>query len=63
MGFITDSAPRALNELARHRMINRLLTDILVDMQVCDLEGWDKKEYITQLHKEIDRLYEKIKDK
>ena len=40
---------RALNELARHKMIERLYKDILVDLMICDIEGWDKTDYIEQL--------------
>lgn len=48
---------KSLNDLARHQMISKLLHDILIDLSVCELEGWDKKEYITMLHNEIDNLY------
>lgn len=40
---------KTLNDLARHKMILRLYQDILIDLTVCDIEGWDKKEYIRQL--------------
>ncbi len=40
---------KALNTLARHRMIERLYRDILIDMTVCEIEGWDKMEYINEL--------------
>jgi hypothetical protein len=40
---------KALNDLARHQSITRLEADILYDMQVCDIEGWDKMEYIQML--------------
>lgn len=40
---------KALNDLARHQQITRLEADILSDMQVCDIEGWDKMEYIRML--------------
>lgn len=30
-------------------MIERLYRDILMDLMICDIEGWDKKEYINQL--------------
>ena len=52
---------KPLNELARHQMIARLLADIAVDLQVCEIEGWDKGEYITMLHNEIDHFYKKLK--
>jgi len=38
---------KKVNEVARHQMIRRLLADILMDLSICDIEGWDKKEYIT----------------
>lgn len=40
---------RALNNLARHQQIVRLEQDILMDMQICEVEGWDKLEYINML--------------
>ena len=44
---------RRYNEFARHSMIHRLLADIMADMQVCDIEGYDKKEYINQIREII----------
>ena len=38
-----------LQKLARHQMITHLYRDILVDFAVCDVEGWDKTEYIREL--------------
>lgn len=40
---------RVLNDLARHQQIVRLEQDILMDMQICEVEGWDKMEYIIML--------------
>lgn len=40
---------RVLNDLARHQQIVRLEQDILMDMQICEVEGWDKMEYINML--------------
>ena len=40
---------RALNNLARHQQIVRLEQDLLMDMQICEVEGWDKMEYIKML--------------
>ncbi len=37
------------NKLARAKMIRKLLADIMVDLQICELEGWDKKEYLQEL--------------
>lgn len=47
---------RALNQLARHKMILRLLSDIRIDLEICEIEGWDKMEYITMLYNELERL-------
>lgn len=40
---------KALNDLARHKTILRLLNDIRIDMEICEIEGWNKLEYINQL--------------
>ena len=53
MNLTGDGAPRALNQLAREQMITKLLTDIRIDLMVCELEGIDPTEYLARLHKEI----------
>ena len=35
----------AVQMLARHETILKLLADVAADMQVCALEGWDVWEY------------------
>ena len=50
---------RVLNRVCRESMKERLLRDILVDLTVCELEGWDKMEYIN----EISALLESLKAK
>jgi len=50
--------PKRLNELARHEMILRVLNDIRFDLMVCEIEGWDKREYIRMLQAEINRIGE-----
>ena len=47
---------KALNDLARHQMIHRILKDILIDLTVCEIEGWNKLEYINLLSNEIERI-------
>lgn len=47
---------RALNDLARHQLIERLLSDVLFDMKVCEIEGWDRMEFPRMLKVEIDRM-------
>ena len=34
---------------ARECFIEKLLQDILTDMKICEIEGWDKTEYIRRL--------------
>lgn len=48
---MTVDERRKLNELARHQLIRRLYADILIDMQICKLEGWDPMGFICQLQK------------
>ena len=50
------AAARKLNELARHRMALRLLQDIRTDLTICEIEGWDKREYIEQLRSMLNEL-------
>lgn len=47
---------KALNELARQGMILRLLNDIRIDLTICEIEGWDKTEYIRTLQDELNRF-------
>lgn len=47
---------RALNDLARHQATMRILADIRMDMEICELEGWNKLEYINQLKQLLDSL-------
>ena len=51
----------ALNALARHQTIYNLYRDILIDMMVCEIEGWDKKEYLNQLKSVIEHFERKVK--
>lgn len=51
-----DETRLALNTLARKQMIRRLLADILVDINICQLEGWDYREYLLELKKNIDGI-------
>ena len=51
-----EDTARALNDLARHEAIVRILNDIRMDMEICEIEGWDKTEYIKQLKKLLDSI-------
>lgn len=48
--------PKKLNRLAREEMKLMLLRDIARDMTVCMIEGWDYKDYLCELKKEIERF-------
>lgn len=49
--FVPDTSEirYKLQQEARLAMICKLENDILADMMVCDIEGWDKMEYIRQI--------------
>lgn len=47
---------KALNRLAREQIKLRLLADIRFDLAVCEIEGWDKTEYLTELKEMMDTL-------
>lgn len=54
---VIDSAyARTVNELARAKFKHKLLADILVDLQICEIEGWDKSEYIRELKNMINSI-------
>ena len=38
-----------LQKLAREELKLKLLTDILFDIEVCKIEGWDYKQYLNEL--------------
>lgn len=62
MSVILDEhpdTPKKMQELARHKMILRLYADILTDMQICEVEGWDKMEYIRMLQELINSFTDK----
>ena len=47
---------RALNDLARHKAIVRILNDIRMDMEICEIEGWDKNEYLNLIRQLINSI-------
>ena len=51
MQFTPDTLAtrRAFNRLAREKMKLRLLADISMDLMICELEGWNKLEYLDEL--------------
>ena len=53
---VEEADPKSVNLLAREKMKLRLLADIRVDLEICALEGWDKKTYIRELKQLIDSI-------
>ena len=51
----TNCAP-SLNRLAREQMKLKLLADIRMDLIVCEIEGWDKMEYINELNELVNSI-------
>lgn len=47
---------KTVNILARKKFEESMLKDIMIDLTVCDIEGWSKKEYINELKRLIDSL-------
>lgn len=37
-------------------MITKLYADILMDINICDIEGWDKMEYINEFRELLNSL-------
>lgn len=44
------------NMLARHQTIERLQKDILFDICVCQIEGWNPREYIRMIRDMLEQL-------
>ena len=51
-----EEQARVLNQLAREQMIERILADIVMDLHICAIEGWDHLEYLNRLKHEINTL-------
>lgn len=47
--MLVGNASKELNKLAREQMKFKLLADILIDMEICKLEGWDVTEYLLEI--------------
>lgn len=56
---LADNSAKELNDLARHQLIKKVLADILIDMNICRLEGWDIMEFPRMIKAEIDRICKK----
>ena len=49
---------RALNDLARHTAIVRILNFIRIDMEIWEIEGWDKREYLNLIRQLLNSMGE-----
>jgi len=47
---------KALNDLARHKAIVRIFNDIRMDMEICEIEGWNKSEYLNLIRQLLDSI-------
>uniref|UniRef100_UPI003F58EF07 hypothetical protein n=1 Tax=Vibrio cholerae TaxID=666 RepID=UPI003F58EF07 len=47
---------RTVNELARERFKLKILNDIRCDLMICELEGWDKIEYINEIRMLVNEI-------
>ena len=56
MKIDTQQKVDAINRLAREQMKLKLLQDIRVDLMICEIEGYDKKQYINELRDMIDTI-------
>ena len=54
--IIDENYTRTVNELARKKFEQKLLADIRVDLMVCEIEGWNKMEYLEELKSLINGL-------
>lgn len=45
----TPETRKRFNDLARHAFVVKVYNEILADMQVCDIEGWNKLEFVDML--------------
>ena len=44
------------NMLVRHQTIERLQKDILFDIRVCQIEGWNPRDYIRMIRDMLEQL-------
>jgi hypothetical protein len=47
---------KTVNDLARAKFKKKMLTDILCDMQICEIEGWCKLDYLNEIRELINSL-------
>ena len=47
---------KTVNDLARLKFKEQLLKEIMFDLMVCEIEKWDKKEYINEIKKMLNSI-------
>ena len=52
---------KKIQDAARHQFINKMYAELLGDMEICKLEGWDVLEYPRMLRDAINRIFPKPK--
>ena len=57
----TEETRKALQTAARHQFIKKLYAEILMDIGVCEIEGWDKTEYINMLYDVLNHFKVQLK--
>ena len=54
---------KTVNDLARLKFKEQFLKEIMFDLMVCEIENWDKKEYINELKKMLNGIDTSTKNK
>lgn len=54
---IQKGQEKTFQKYAREEMKLKLLNDILIDMEICKIEGWDRLEYLVDLKNLIDSFF------
>jgi len=47
---------KTVNTLARKKFQEQLLKEIMFDLMVCEIEGWDKKVYVREIKKLLNSI-------
>lgn len=56
----TNKQAKLINDLARAKFKKHLLQELIFDLKICQIEGWDIKEYISDLKILIDNTANSI---
>lgn len=50
---------KKLQEVCRHDFVMRMFVELLADLSICQLEGWDIYEFPRMIHREVERCLPK----